>query len=102
MKKKETPLGSMTKTPKPKSVTLTIDWCHEIHSLTIGPRNWEKIKSGKAWRATGKTFCYQGERMACYWKFNGRGGPGSLIVSYGNDRFEDFAGDWDVVNMIEH
>lgn len=89
-------------TPKLKSVTLTLDLCYKVQSLTIGPTNWKKIKSGKAWGARGKTFYYQEERMTCHWEFNGRGGPGSLIVFYGNDRFEEYGGDWDVVDIIEH
>lgn len=28
---------------KLKSVTLSVEWGYEIHSVTIGPRNWKKI-----------------------------------------------------------
>ena len=53
---------------------------------------------------------------ACWWKatwvlfligcvlgyLNGRGEPGSLIVSYGNDGGEGYVGTWADVDITEH
>jgi hypothetical protein len=87
---------------KLKSVTLSVEWGYEIHSLTIGPRNWAKIQAGKEWGTGGETYHYEGERFSCYWDFNGRGEPGSLIVSYGNDGGEGYVGTWADVDITEH
>ena len=40
---------------KLKSVTLSVEWGYDIHSVTIGPRNWKKIQEGKEWGTSGKT-----------------------------------------------
>ena len=98
------PSGGKTvpKTGKLKSVTLSVEWGYEIHSLTIGPRNWAKIQAGKKWGAAGETYYYEGERFGCYWSFNDRGEPGSLIVSYGNDGGEGYCGDWADVDITEN
>ena len=90
-----------TPTGKLKSVTLSVEWGYEIHRLTIGPRNWKKIQDGKAWGTAGKTYYYEGERFSCYWDFNCRGEPGSLIVRYGNDGGEGYVGEWADVDIIE-
>jgi len=90
-----------TPTGKLKSVTLSVEWGYEIHRLTIGPRNWKKIQDGKAWGTAGKTYYYEGERFSCYWDFNCRGEPGSLIVSYGNDGGEGYVGEWADVYVTE-
>lgn len=87
---------------KLKSVTLSVEWGCEIHSLTIDPRNWAKIQAGKEWGTGGETYYYEGERFSCYWDFNGRGEPGSLIVSYGNDGGEGFTGSWSEADIQEH
>jgi len=90
------------KVPKLKSVTLSVEWGYDTHSLTIGPRNWQKIKAGKEWGTPGETYDYEGERFGCYWSFNSRGKPGSLIVSYGNDGGEGYDGDWADADITEH
>jgi hypothetical protein len=87
---------------KLKSVTLTVEWGYELHSLTIGPRVWQKIKAGKEWGTRGKTYYYEGERFGCYWSFNGRGKPGSLVVSYGNDGGEGYVGSWSGADITEN
>lgn len=89
------------KPPKLKSVTLMVEWGYEIHSVTIGPRNWQKIQAGKAWGTNGETYDYEGERFTCYWDFNCRGGPGSLLVGYGNDGGEGYVGKWADVDITE-
>ena len=87
---------------KLKSVTLSVEWGYDIHSVTIGPRNWAKIQAGKEWGTGGETYYYEGERFSCYWDFNCRGEPGSLIVSYGNDGGEGYCGKWANVDISEH
>jgi len=98
---KPTPAAS-GKPTKIKSVTLSVEWGYDTHSVTIGPRNWQKIQAGKAWGARGETYYYEGERFSCYWDFNGRGEPGSLIVSYGNDGGEGYCGDWEDADVTEN
>jgi hypothetical protein len=90
------------KADKLKSVTLSVEWGYDIHSVSIGPRNWKKIQAGKEWGTSGKTYYYDGERFSCYWDFNARGKPGSLIVSYGNDGGEGYCGKWASVHITEH
>jgi hypothetical protein len=85
-----------------KSVTLSVEWGYETHSVTIGPRNWQKIQAGKAWGTSGETYDYEGESFSCYWDFNGRSGPGSLLVGYGNDGGEGYVGDWADADITEH
>ncbi len=92
---------SAAKAGKLKSVTLSVEWGYEIHRLTIGPRNWMKIQAGKAWGTRGETYYYEGERFSCYWHFNERGKPGSLVVSYGNDGGEGYVGTWAGVHVTE-
>jgi len=87
---------------KLQSVTLTVEWGCELHSLTIGPRNWQKIQAGKEWGTRGETYDYEGERFGCYWHFNGQGQPGSLVIRYGNDGGEGYDGDWADVDTAEH
>jgi hypothetical protein len=89
-----------TPTGKLKSVTLSVEWGYEIHRLTIGPRNWKKIQDGKAWGTAGKTYYYEGERFSCYWDFNCRGEPGSLVVSYSGGG-EGYVGEWADVDIAE-
>lgn len=90
------------KLPKLKSVTFMVEWGYEMHSVTIGPRNWKKIQEGKEWGTGGETYYYEGERFSCYWSFNCRGEPGTLIVSYGNDGGEGYCGKWADVDITEH
>ena len=61
-----------------------------------------KIQAGKEWGTGGETYYYEGERFSCYWDFNCRGEPGSLIVSYGNDGGEGYCGKWASVDITEH
>lgn len=89
------------KTGKLKSVTLSVEWGYEIHSVTIGPRNWKKIQDGKEWCTSGETYDYEGESFSCYWDFNCRNGPGSLLVGYGNDGGEGYVGDWANADITE-
>jgi len=89
-----------TPTGKLKSVTLSVEWGYEIHRLTIGPRNWKKIQDGKAWGTAGKTYYYEGERFSCYWDFNCRGEPGSLVVSYSGGG-DGYVGEWADVYVTE-
>ena len=80
---------------------MSVEWGYEIHSVTIGPRCWKKIQEGKEWGTGGETYYYEGERFSCYWDFNCRGEPGSLIVSYGNDGGEGYCGKWANVDITE-
>jgi hypothetical protein len=86
---------------KLKSVTLTVEWGYELHSITIGPRVWQKIQAGKPWGTRGETYDYEGERFGCYWDFNANGNPDSLVVHYGNDGGEGFTGGWSEADVQE-
>ena len=97
------PVGAKpaAKAGKLKSVTLSVEWGYELHSVTIGPRCWKKIQEGKAWCNSGETYDYEGESFSCYWDFNGRSGPGSLLVGYGDDGGEGYCGRWASVDLTE-
>jgi hypothetical protein len=79
---------------KLKSVTLGVQWGYAHHSIDISARNWSRIKRLLPVTLRGETYYYEGARFNCYWDFNGRGKPGSLIVGYGNDGAEGYVGTW--------
>lgn len=60
---------------------LSVEWGYEVHSLTIGARDWARIKAGEELSLQGEEYAYDGEMFKCGWHFNGDG-PGSLIVNY--------------------
>jgi hypothetical protein len=64
-------------------MNITVEWGYEEHSLTLTPRKWARVKSGKALYIRGKGYHYEGEFFWDYWDFGG-GLWGELTVSYGN------------------
>jgi hypothetical protein len=78
---------------KLKSVTLLVDWCDENHEHSVPARVWKQIVAGKPIGRRGDAYHYEGERFACRWMFNGREGPGSLVVSYSGGG-EGYVGTW--------
>jgi len=65
------------------SATISVQWGYEIHSITLTPRNWARVKSGKPLSIRGKGYYYEGKHFWDYWDFAG-GLEGSLVVSYGD------------------
>jgi len=70
---------------------IIVEWGYELHSITLIPRNWRKVKSGKPLSIRGKGYYYDGEFFWDYWTFSG-GISGELIVTYGDDGGTGFEG----------
>jgi hypothetical protein len=66
------------------SATISVEWEYEDHSITLTPRNWAKVKSGKGLKIRGKGYIYDAEFFWDYWQFGG-GLDASLDVYYGDD-----------------
>jgi hypothetical protein len=62
---------------------ITVEWGYEEHTITLTPRNWAKVKSGKELYIRGKGYHYEGEFFWDYWYFGG-GLGGDLVLYYGN------------------
>lgn len=60
-----------------------VEWGYDGHSITLSPRNWARVVSGKELSIRGKGYHYEGEFFWDYWHFTG-GLEGDLTVSYGN------------------
>ena len=73
------------------SATISVEWGYESHSITLTPRNWAKVKSGKSLSIRGEGYYYEGEHFWDYWTFGG-GLDGSLDVYYGEDGGHGFSG----------
>ena len=67
---------------KLKSVSLFVEWGYDGHHHSVPARVWRQILAGRHIVRRGTPYHYEGERFSCWWEFNGREGPGSLIVSY--------------------
>lgn len=62
---------------------ISVEWGDELHSITLTPRNWEKIKKGGPLTIRGKGFYDEGRFFWDYWEFGG-GISGNLCVRYGS------------------
>lgn len=62
---------------------IAVEWGDEEHSISLTPRNWARVKSGKELYIRGKGYMYEGEFFWDYWHFSG-GLHGDLTVNYGN------------------
>lgn len=83
------------------AATITVNWGYENHSLTLTPRNWAKIKAGRAHFQRGKGYHYEGEFFWDNWRFTG-GLNGALVVGYGDDGGEGFIGRLSGAAIVEH
>lgn len=75
----------------PLAARITVNWGYEPHSITLTPRNWRRVKSGKPHRQRGVGFIYEAEFYWDYWEFAG-GLEGELRVGYGKDGGEGYLG----------
>jgi hypothetical protein len=71
--------------------TITVEWGYDLHSITLAPNNWTRVKSGESLSIRGKGYWYDGEFFWDRWSFGG-GLGGSLEVTYGDDGGVGFAG----------
>jgi len=84
-----------------QSATITVEWGYEPHSITLTPRNWAKVKSGKPLRIRGKGYYYENEFFWDYWDFGG-GLDGTLEVGYGESGGQGFTENLCVADIEEH
>jgi hypothetical protein len=62
---------------------VSVGWGYDVLvTIVLTPRNWRRVKSGKALSIRGKGYHYEGEFFWDYWQFNGLGEE--LVVEYGN------------------
>ena len=83
------------------AATITVEWGYELHSITLTPRNWAKVKSGSAHRQRGKGYYDGPEFFWDYWAFSG-GLDGDLTVDYGSDGGQGFTGKLRTAKIEEH
>jgi len=74
----------MEKSKQKTAAIITVEWDYELHDITLIPRNWSKVKNGKALSIRGKGYYYDGVFFWDYWFFSG-GLSGELIVTYNGD-----------------
>ena len=83
------------------AATIMVEWGDELHSITLTPRNWSKVKSGTAHRQRGKGYHCGTEFLWDYWEFGG-GLDGELIVDYGKDGGQGYVGRLSDAEIREH
>ena len=71
-------------------VTVSVSWGYELHTLTIGSARWRKIRHGVPIIARSRGW-YEGKSFPCQWSFD-LNEEYSLVVTYGEDGSEGFAG----------
>jgi hypothetical protein len=70
---------------------ITVEWGYGLHSITLTPKNWARVKSGRQLSIRGKGYRYEGHFFWDRWSFGG-GLGGSLEVTYGDDGGVGFTG----------
>lgn len=61
--------------------TISVEWGHDGHSITLTERNLSRVRAGAPLRIRGKGYRHEGEFFWDYWSFNTRF-TGSLVVTY--------------------
>ncbi|MDA7624711.1 hypothetical protein N8697_00915 [bacterium] len=80
---------------------ITVEWGCDLHSITLTPRNWTKVKEGKPLKIRGKGYHCEGDFFWDYWSFNSIEGN-EIYVTYGEDGGEGFIGNLnDAVSINE-
>ena len=72
------------------SAKISVEWGYDIHTITLTPRNWSKVKRGNRLRIRAPGFSEEGFQWE-YWSFSG-GVQGDLIVEYGSNGGTGFIG----------
>lgn len=75
---------------KTGAVTVTVDYGHDVHSITFSGRTWARIEAGKPVTIKGQGFHWEGCPDQDYWQFN-QDAPGSLCI-YTHDGGDVFIG----------
>ena len=73
------------------SVTITVEWGYELHSLTLNPENWQTVQDGNHLKVTGEGYEFEGECFTDYWEFN-LAEKGSLKVLYCSNKLDSGCG----------
>jgi hypothetical protein len=73
--------------------SLRVSWADDVVevSIKLSSNEWRNVENGMKFGKKGRGYWYEGEFFPDYWEFNG-GGPGSLIVWYGDDGAQGFVG----------
>lgn len=83
---------------KSGTVTLTVDYGYDVHSIILSGRTWGRILAGVPVRINGQGFSWEGEPDRDYWLFN-VDEPGSLRVeTYGGGHI--YKGCIDEMNVV--
>jgi hypothetical protein len=69
---------------RPERAVISVYWPDDWHEIRLTPRNWSRVRAGKALRIRGKGYYYEGEFFWDFWDFSG-GVDGDLTVNYGNE-----------------
>ena len=82
------------------AANISVEWGYEEHSITLIPRNWNKVRKGKSLSIRGSGYYYEGEFFWDYWYFGG-GMDGDLVVSYGEGGGTGFVGRLRDADIVE-
>jgi hypothetical protein len=80
-----------TPVPTHESVTVSVSWGYELHTITLAAEDWVKVISGDDLKLHGPGYYYEDEFFQDYWHFSG-GLDGSVEVTYGDDGAQGFIG----------
>ena len=75
---------------KPGGARIIVEWGYDNHEVVLTPRNWARVKRGRALRIRSPGFSEEGFQWE-YWSFAG-GLDGDLVVEYGDDGGTGFTG----------
>jgi hypothetical protein len=75
----------------PKSISLSVEWGYELHSVSIGIKQWAEILAGHE-KSIESEGWYEGTSFSVRWSFNS-GEMHSLVVTYGDDGATGHEGD---------
>jgi hypothetical protein len=84
---------------KPGGARIIVQWGYDSHDVVLTPRNWTRVKRGKALRIRSPGFSEEGFQWE-YWNFAG-GLDGDLVVEYGDDGGTGFIGKLDDATIEE-
>jgi hypothetical protein len=83
-----------------KGAILQVYWPDSWKTLVLGPRNWRKVRDGKACGFSGLGYYYEGDKFNDYWIFNSKY-SGELSVIY-DDGGEGYYGNLGNIYIVEY
>lgn len=78
------------KSPKPRGVTLSVEWGYETHSVRITAATWADIQRGER-RSLTSTGHYEGTKFEIRWSIH-KGQQPEVDCSYGEDGADGYIG----------